>query len=55
MTMIEHFKRLLTLAEEIGTVSRVNLYKEYVTLSGKMENGKKFTLTLDIMEVTDDD
>lgn len=53
--MIEHFKRLFMLAESMGTVSSVSLYNNYATITGKMETGHDFTLTLDIREAKEND
>lgn len=54
--MNEHFKKLMTLAEELGTVNSAYLYRYgYSTVNGKMENGEEFTLTLDIKEAKEND
>ena len=53
--MLDYLNKLLALADLVGTVSRVSLYNEYATISGEMDNGKKFTLSLDIMEAKEND
>lgn len=54
--MNEHFKKLMTLAEELGIVKSACLYRYgYSTVSGEMENGEQFTLTLDIKEADKND
>ena len=49
--MFEYFKKLLAVAEELGTVDNTSLYKGYITANGKTKDGKMFSLTLDITEV----
>lgn len=54
--MKEHFKKLIEIAEMVGEVSSAALYRYgYSTVTGIMENGDKFTLTLDIKEAEEDD
>lgn len=54
--MNEHFKELMEFAESLGTVKSACLYRYgYSTVSGEMENGEQFTLTLDIKEADEND
>ena len=55
LNMIEHFKKLFALAEDLGTVNSTSLYSGYATVSGKTENGEQFILTLDIREANKND
>ena len=54
--MNENFKKLMALAEELGTVKSACLYNYgYSTVGGETENGEEFTLTLDVREAKKDD
>ena len=54
--MNEHFKKLMEIAEKFGEISSACLYRYgYSTVTGTMENGDKFTLTLDVKEAEEDD
>lgn len=54
--MNEHFKKLIEIAEKFGKITSASLYRQgYSTVTGTMENGDTFSLSLDIKEAEKDD
>ena len=48
---INVFENLLYIGKCVGTVTSANLYHEgFMTVDGKTEDGKKFSITLSIKE-----
>lgn len=54
--MAEIFEALIHLAGGVGTVTSAMMYANgFMTVEGKTDEGKKYTVTLNIMEENKDD
>ena len=53
--MMKNFVKLLAVAAEAGTVTSAMLYKSgFITIDGKTEEGKDFSITMSIKEEEND-
>lgn len=49
--MYEKFRKLCALADNIGTVTSAMMYESgFMNIEGKLDDGKKFTLSMNIEE-----